>query len=90
MPVGAVASRLIVTDCELEPPALVAEQVRVVPEVSALIRVEPHPVEEEMADSRSVTVQLTVTSDTYQLLAPRVPLTFEVMTGGVVSDGTDT
>src|SRR5215216_2155255 len=84
-PVGAVASRLIVTDCELVPPALVAVQVRVVPAVSALIVVEPQPLLEEIADSLSVTDQETVTSLVYQPLLPCVPTTLGVITGGVLS-----
>jgi hypothetical protein len=71
--IGAVASRLIVTDCELVPPALVAVQVRVVPAVSVLIVVVLQPLVEVIADSGSVTVQLTVTLLTYQPLLPRVP-----------------
>jgi hypothetical protein len=38
-----------------------------------------------IVDSLSVTVQLTETSLVYQLLLPSVPLTFGVITGGVVS-----
>ena len=85
--VGLVASRLMVTELELVPPALVAEQVRVVPAVSVVIVVEPQPVLEEIAESGSDTVQLTVTSLTYQPLLPRVPATFGVMLGAVVSAG---
>ncbi len=38
------------------------------------------------ADSSSLTVQATVTSDVYQSLEPTVPLIVFVMTGGVVSE----
>jgi hypothetical protein len=66
---------------------LVAEQVKVVPVVSEFSVTVPQPVDEEMPDSGSVTVQLTVTTLLYQPLAPTVPLTFGVITGGVVSVG---
>jgi hypothetical protein len=85
--VGTVASRLIVTDCELVPPALVAEQVNVVALVSDVIVVVPQPVCDETVESGSVTVQLTVTSLVYQPLFPSVPVTLGVITGGVVSVG---
>jgi hypothetical protein len=77
----------MVTDAELVPPALVAVQVSVVPAVSAVIVVVPHPLVEVTGDSGSVTVQLTVTSLTYQPPLPSVPLTVGVICGGVVSDG---
>jgi hypothetical protein len=41
--VGAVASRLIVTDFEFVPPLLVAVHVKVEPEVSAVTLLEPQP-----------------------------------------------
>jgi hypothetical protein len=85
--VGAVASRLIVTDWEAVPPALVAVHVSVVPVVSDVIVVEPQPDEDEIAESGSVTVQLTVTLLVYQPLFPSVPLTLGVITGGVLSAG---
>ena len=84
---GAVTSRLMVTDCSFVPPALVAEQVRVAPVVSEVIVVGPQSLVFVTVDSASVTVQLTSTSLTYQPLLPSVPLTFGVITGGVVSDG---
>ena len=40
---GAVASRLIVTDCEEVPPELVAVHVNVVPAVSVVTLLVPHP-----------------------------------------------
>jgi hypothetical protein len=76
-----------VTDLLSVPPALVAEHVSVVPAVSALIVVEPQPVVDEIADSLSSTVQETVTLLTYHPLLPRVPDTFGVITGAVVSEG---
>ena len=84
---GPVLSSLIVTEFELVPPALVAVQVRVVPVVSAVSVVALHPEEEVMADSGSLTVQLTFTLLVYQPLLPAVPVTLGVMTGGVVSHG---
>jgi hypothetical protein len=85
--VGAVASLFIVTDSELVPPELVAEQVRVVPVVSALMIVVSHPLLELMGDSLSITLQLIVTSLTCHPLLPRVPLTLGVITGAVLSGG---
>ena len=85
--VGAVASRLIVTDWDEVPPALVAVQVSVVPVVSLVIVVEPHPELELIGDSLSMTVHETLTSLTYQPLFPSVPTTPGVMIGGVESEG---
>ena len=76
---------MIVTDSEAVPPALVAVQVRVVPVVSLVIVVGPQPDDDEIADSLSTTVHVTVTSLVYQPLFPSVPLTFGVTTGGVES-----
>ncbi len=84
---GATVSRLITISWLLVPPALVAVHLRVVPAVSALMMVCPQPVDEEIADSLSVTVQLTVTSPTYQLLVPNSPSTLGVMVGAEVSVG---
>jgi hypothetical protein len=83
---GFVASRLIVTDSLVVPPALVAEQVRVVPPVSVLIVVGPQPDEDEIVDSPSVTDHETVTLLVYHPLFPRMPLTFGVIAGGVESN----
>ena len=83
--VGAVASRLIVTDWEAVPPPLVAEQVTIVPVVSTDTVVEPQLVVLETVDCPSETVQVTVTLEVYQPLLPSVPWTSGVMTGGVVS-----
>jgi hypothetical protein len=84
---GAVASRVMVTDRELVPPALVAEQVNVVPEVSAVTDDGLQPVEDVIADSGSVTDQVKLTLLVYQLLFPKVPVTVGVITGGVESSG---
>jgi hypothetical protein len=89
--VGAVASRLIVTDCDAVPPALVALQVSVVPAVSAVIVMGPQPLVLVTVLSGSVTVQDKSTSLTYQpLLVPAVPVITGVITGGVPSVGADT
>jgi hypothetical protein len=85
--VGAVASLFIVTDWELDPPALVAAHVSVVPAVSVLIVVGPQALEDVIEDSASVTIQLTVTSLVYHPLLPRDSATFGVITGAVVSRG---
>src|SRR5262245_50378485 len=57
--VGGVASRFTVTDLVVVPPPLVAVQVRVRPAVSALTVVGPQPVDDEITDCASVTVQVT-------------------------------
>jgi hypothetical protein len=88
MLIGAVASRLTVTDCELLPPALVAEQVKMAPAVSLVTELLPHPVCDVIVDWASVTVQLTDTLLVYQPFVPSVPLTVGVITGGVVSAAT--
>ena len=81
--VGAVASRLIVTDCEALPPALVASHVTVVPLVSLVIAVGSHPLVCSVAgDSASATVQVTVTSLRYQPFSPGVPVTPGAIAGG--------
>jgi len=64
---------------------LVAEQVTVVPAVSAVSVVGLQPVEEAIPDSGSTTVQVTVTALLYQPLLPAVPVMVWVMTGGVLS-----
>jgi hypothetical protein len=84
---GGVASRLIVTEFDDVPPVLVAVHVNVCPGVSVETVMAPQPFEEEIEDSASVTVQLTVTLLVYQPLLPIVPLTFGVITGGVESGG---
>ncbi len=84
--VGAVLSILTVTETELDKPTgLVAEQVNVVPVVSALRLEVVQPVEDEIPDSGSFTDQLTVTSPVYQPFDPTTPLTLGVMTGAVPS-----
>jgi hypothetical protein len=82
---GGVASRLIVTHCEFDNPALlVAEHVKVVPAVSVEIVVEPQPLEDAVPLTEE-TVHVTVTLLVYHPLLPRVPEIFGVMAGGVVS-----
>src|SRR2546423_441965 len=85
--VGAVASRLIVTDWPLVPPLLVAVQVKVVPAVSVVMLVGPQPFCDVTDDSGSTTVQLTATLLVYQPLFPNVPTMCGVMTGALVSVG---
>jgi hypothetical protein len=82
---GAVLSILIVRDSELTSPApFVAEHVTGVPAVSAVSVVGPQ-VGEEIPDSASFTLQLTVTALLYQPFIPTVPLIVGVITGAVVS-----
>jgi hypothetical protein len=83
---GGLASRLIVLETELVPPALVAVQVNVTPVVS-VVTVEVTQGADVTGDSGSVTVHVTETALVYQSFVPSVPLMFGVMTGGVVSDG---
>jgi hypothetical protein len=84
--VGGVASLLIVTDAELDRPALlIAEQGKVVPVVSDVIGAATHPVLVTGVEMSSVTVQLTETSLVYQPLLPAVPTTLGVTTGAVLS-----
>ena len=83
---GAVLSILIVTDAELDNPALfVAEHVNVAPDVSVVKLDAVQPFEERIPDSASVNDQLTETSLVYQPLEPAVPETMGVMTGAVLS-----
>jgi hypothetical protein len=82
---GAVLSILIVTEAELVNPALfVAEQVKVVPVVSAVRFEGEQPFEERIPDSLSVTDQVTFTLLLYQPFEPAVPV-FGMMPGGVLS-----
>src|ERR1043166_1051300 len=88
---GGVASSFTVTEAELESPVpFVAEQVSVTPAVSPGKAVVPHPEEDAMPDSGSVTLQLTVTGLRYQPPLPEVPLMVGVMSGGVASPATST
>src|SRR5262245_60168228 len=82
---GGVASRLIVTDSVDVPPSLVATHVKTVPVVSVEIVVGAQPVCDVIADSASLTDQLTVTLLVYQPLVPRVPTTVRAITGRVPS-----
>ena len=83
---GAVLSSLMVIGTEVDrPTALLAEQVRVTPAVSAGRLVGAHPVEDVIPDSGSDTLQFTVTALRYQPLLPNVPVICGVITGGVTS-----
>ena len=84
--VGPVLSILMVTEDELERPALfVAEHVRDVLVVSEVKLDIVQPVEDAMPDSPSVAIQLTVTLLVYQPLDPAVPEMDGVITGAVLS-----
>jgi hypothetical protein len=85
--VGAAVSRMIVTAWVEVPPPLVAVQMYVMPleSVSVLLVVLSQPEDELIAESGSLTVQLTVTSPVYQPLSPTFPVMLGVMTGGVWS-----
>ena len=83
---GMVLSILIVTETELDRPALfVAEQVSTVPVVSEVKMVEVQPMEVRMPDCGSETVQVTVTLLLYQPFVPNMPEILGLMTGGVLS-----
>src|ERR1043166_1049222 len=83
---GGAVSILIVTDAEAERPAsLVAEQVKLVPGVSANSAALPHPALLAIPDSESVTAQLRVTGTSLiQPEAPGIGLTPGTIIGGVV------
>ena len=78
---------LIVTLWLAVPPALLAVQVKVMPIVSLVMLCVSQPLWLLMADSESLTFQLTVTSLTYQPLLPSVPLILGAITGAVLSCG---
>src|SRR5687767_9536137 len=83
---GAVLSSLIVTERAFDRPApFLAEQASLVPDVSAVSTVIPHPDEATMPDSLSATCQLTVTALVYHPFRPNVPVTTNVIDGRVVS-----
>ena len=77
---GAVASLLIVTDSEVVPPALTAEQVYSRSDWSTVMEMEPQP-DGVTVDWSSVTIQLRFTSLVYQPLLPSVPDTRGVIIG---------
>ncbi len=92
LPVGAVASRLIVTELEAVLPALsVAEQVSTVPVVFVVMLVGPQPVDEAIpAESVGAGHVTPTTSLVYQPFAPRVPVTAGGPTvGAVLSTSTE-
>jgi hypothetical protein len=85
---GAAVSRLMKIEFAAWFPALSsAEHVIVIPAVSVLTVVEPHPLSDPTfaPDVASVTDQVTPTSLVYQLLLPSVPVTVGVIDGEVVS-----
>ncbi len=83
---GRVLSILTVTETELDVPApLVAVQVIVVPGVSLVRVVVPHPEEDSIPDSGSETLQVTVTLPLFQPLELGLGLMLGVMAGAVVS-----
>ncbi len=84
---GGLASRLMVTLSVLLPPPLVAEQVKVVPAVSATAATLEHPVVDEIADSGSVTDQSIDTSPVYHPVASGEPPIVRTIAGGVTSAG---
>src|SRR3990172_3761194 len=86
--VGNVASRFIITFCELVPPELVAVQFIVWPAVSVVMFVVVHS-GEVIDDSASATDQETDTSPIYQSLSPISPIIVGVICGGVVSGITE-
>jgi hypothetical protein len=84
---GGVMSILIVTETVRgRPAAFVAEHVRTVPDVSVVRLVVVHPVEDEIPDSGSVTLQLTDTAELFQPLTFGEGVTVGTITGGVVSN----
>jgi hypothetical protein len=70
------------------PPPEVAVHVNVVPAVSEVTETASQPDVDVTADSGSVTLQLTATSETCQPLLPAVPDSVGVMTGAVRSSPT--
>src|SRR4051794_16191211 len=85
---GAPASRLMVTDWIVLPPALDAAHVLVMPAVSDVTATGAHSVDTETGPSGSVTVQLNMTSLVYQPSEPSVPDTVGMTSGGVRSTTT--
>jgi hypothetical protein len=80
---GRVPSRLTTVEAVVVPPPEVALQVKVTPAVSSVT--EAGAQSAVTAESGSLTLQETDTSDVYQPLEPRVPLTTARTTGGVRS-----
>jgi hypothetical protein len=84
--VGAVLSMRMVIDCvDVSPALFVAEQVEVVPDVSAVSIVVAQPLCDTIGDSPSVTDRLTVTSPLCQPAALAGVLIGAVISGGVTS-----
>src|SRR5688572_22351029 len=82
---GAVLASVTVTLSRALPPMRLAVQVKVAAAVSVDSTTVLQPLLEPIAESASLTFQLTVTSPTYQPLSPSVPLTTGAITGGVSS-----
>ncbi len=87
LPVGAFASRLIVTELDAVLPALsVAKHVSTVPVVFAVMLVGPQPVVDAMPAESVGAGHVTFTLLVYQPLAPSVPVTTGApITGAVLS-----
>src|SRR5687767_5406956 len=85
---GAVRSSFTLADCDAyRPAAFSAEQVSVVPSVSAEIVTGAHPVDEAIDPSASVTFQVTVTGLLCHPAGFADAESTASMTGGVVSGG---
>src|SRR5690242_9276542 len=85
--VGAVASRFTVTGTVRDPPRLTAVHEKfVIPSVETVAGA--HPVWLVTGVSRSLTVNETLTVPVYHPFVPCVPVTFDVMSGGLLSTNT--
>ena len=82
---GVWSIRTVVAREAVNPAALVAVQVNVVPAVSRSSNTKSQPVAATIPDSGSVTLQLIVTVPRYQPLLPAFPLICGTIKGGVVS-----
>src|SRR5690349_5330036 len=82
---GGVASRLMVTDALVVPPADVTEQLNVTPAVSVVTLPVSQPAVPRMLPGTSLMAQATCTSLVYQPLLPGVPLICGVIPGAVRS-----
>src|SRR5690242_10506132 len=86
--VGAVASRFTVTGTVRDPPRLTAvHETVVVPSVDTVVA-GVHPVWLVTGVSGSLTVNETLTVPVYHPFVPCVPVTFDVMSGGLLSTNT--
>src|SRR4029079_12077986 len=82
---GPLWSILRGTEADADPPALCATHEDVVPAVSAVKVCVPQPESTTTLDWSCVALQVTGRFDVSQPLAPAVPVTWGVRTGGVVS-----